>query len=160
MGVVNERVVRRSNALLGYPYGRDFSYNERMRFPSGARGLMMATAVSAGIATLTAALVFPPTRGIVDRLAPSSGEGPSQEARESGFFRLRLEGSSMAVRVEGDQDPGYGSTSKMLAESALCLALDEPRGPVLRGGLLTPASSMGVALLERLQRAGILFEVE
>ena len=93
---------------------------------------------------------------------PSPGEGPGPEAREAGFFNLMQvgklpDGTMMRTRITGDRDPGYGSTSKMLAESAVCLAKDElPSG----GGVLTPATAMGDALLQRLRdNAGLTFDV-
>jgi short subunit dehydrogenase-like uncharacterized protein len=165
MGAVNMRVVRRSNALLGFPYGRDFSYSEQMRFAPGPKGFLTASAATAVQAGLVTALAVRPIRALLDRtLLPAAGEGPSREARERGYYRIRIEGEgatngtdfAMTVRVEDSQDPGYGSTSKMLAESALSLAFDERRS---RGGVLTPASAMGVQLVERLRRAGMTFEV-
>jgi short subunit dehydrogenase-like uncharacterized protein len=104
-----------------------------------------------------------PARKALSRALPAPGEGPSREARERGFFVVRLVGigeSSGAPRllatVRGASDPGYGETAKMISESAVCLAKDElPSG----GGVLTPASAMGMTLVERLRRAGMGFEV-
>ncbi|MEM9208531.1 MAG: saccharopine dehydrogenase, partial [Pseudomonadota bacterium] len=99
---------------------------------------------------------------IVKRLVPDQGEGPDEKARESGFFNLVLVGKTHAdetirVRVTGDRDPGYGSTSKMIAESAVCLAKDELHAG---GGFWTPASAMHGKLLTRLQaNAGLKFDV-
>ena len=168
MAAINSRVVRRTNALLGYPYGRSFRYSERMSFGKGPKGLLRATAVATGLAAFVAAASIGPTRRLLaQKVLPKPGEGPSREERERGFFVVRLiasgrTGDGQAVelrgRVEGRKDPGYGETAKMLAEAALCLALDgaELDAP---GGVRTPASTMGDRLLERLRAASMLFEV-
>lgn len=169
MAAVNTRVVRRSNALLGYPYTRDFRYDEQMLFPDTAKGFLMASGLTAGLTAFAGAAYFGPTRELLQRFfLPSPGEGPSQVERERGMFRISFfaEGDSpdgtitCEGRVEADQDPGYGATSWMLGESALCLAFD---GPELDspGGVLTPASCMARPLLRRLrERAGMVFEVD
>ena len=93
---------------------------------------------------------------------PSPGEGPDRELQQSGFFKLMqigelADGTLLKTRITGDQDPGYGSTSKMLSECAVCLAKDELDSP---GGVLTPAAAMARPLLERLQtNAGLTFEL-
>ena len=88
-------------------------------------------------------------------MLPSSGEGPSRETREQGYFELRLFGGDGAmVRVRGDRDPGYGATAKMLSESGICLALDD----LDAAGILTPASAMGMVLVDRLRHVGITFD--
>jgi short subunit dehydrogenase-like uncharacterized protein len=94
---------------------------------------------------------------------PKPGEGPTKEERETGFFDivfigLDADGRQVRVSVKGDKDPGYGSTSKMLAEAALCLVKDCPDTP---GGVWTPGAAMGMALVDRLQKnAGLTFSVE
>ncbi|WNG36952.1 saccharopine dehydrogenase [Archangium violaceum] len=166
MAAVNTRVVRRSNALLGYPWGQDFLYSEASSFAPGVKGLLAAAGMSAGlVGGLFAAASIPPVRRLIEkRIAP--GEGPSAEQRERGSFEIRLigEGTSAKTgspvrlegRVAGKGDPGYAATSRMLSESALCLAFDDiPK----EGGVLTPASSMGMKLVERLRRADMTFEV-
>jgi short subunit dehydrogenase-like uncharacterized protein len=168
MAAVNTRVVRRSNALLGHPWGQDFLYSEVSSFPSGVKGMLAATSVTAGLGAFLAAMSVPVLRRQLEqRVLPAPGEGPSAEERERGFFDVRLLGegtstkSGRPVRLEGKVtakgDPGYAATSRMLAESALCLAFDEVPA---RGGVLTPASSMGTRLIERLRRAGMTFEVQ
>ena len=163
MAGVNTRVVRRSNALAGYPYGKDFRYREATLTGAGiggrVRGLMLVSALGALVFGLTVS----PTRALLHRfLLPKPGEGPSPELQESGFFNLvqvgKLpDGTILRTRITGDRDPGYGSTSKMLAESAVCLARDEA---ITGGGVWTPASAMGAALLERLRsNAGLTFEL-
>ena len=163
MAAINTRVVRRSNAVMGYPYGRDFRYSERMSFGKGPRGMAMASMVAGGITGFMAAAAFEPTRNLLKKRLPDPGEGPSEEAREKGFFVVRLiakgetaDGREVELRgrVEGKKDPGYGETAKMLGESALCLAL-EPSDR--EGGVLTPASAMGDALLARLRAADMVF---
>lgn len=160
MAAINTRVVRRSNALLGYPYGREFRYAERTRFPASLKGMALAGAFTGGLAVVGGLLMARPTRRLLLGRLPAPGEGPSRQAREQGYWRVRLcseeDGAALEVRVEGDMDPGYGDTAKMLAESALCLAGDPLQSP---GGLLTPASAMGDALVERLRRAAIRFVV-
>jgi short subunit dehydrogenase-like uncharacterized protein len=164
MGVINTKVVRRSNALLGYAYGRDFRYEEGTLIPFGAYGFPVAAAMSAGSAAFTAAASIRTVRGWLASFLPKPGEGPSAKTRESGFYVIELLGrhpndrhGDLHLRIRGDRDPGYGSTSKMLAESAVCLARDPLESP---GGVLTPAAAMGAALLERLTaNAGLSFEL-
>jgi len=159
MAGINTRVVRRSNALLGYPYGRDFRYDEATLMGSGPAGWLKAAGLSAGLGATVAAGAVGPLRRALTRFLPAPGEGPSEEAREKGFFDIALFGSdgthSLRARVTGDRDPGYGSTAKMLGESAVCLAKDELTAA---GGFWTPASAMGEPLLARLQaNAGLSF---
>ena len=161
MAGINTKVVRRSNALLDYAYGKRFRYDEAVLSGAGPLGLAKATATSAGSAALMGAMSIGPLRRAASGRLPQPGEGPSKETREKGYFDLLLrgvsaEGHELRARVRGDRDPGYGSTSKMLAESALCLARDELS---VGGGLWTPASAMGEALLARLPQAGVTFEI-
>lgn len=164
MAAVNTRIVRRSNALLGYRYGEDFRYAEAMSFPPGPRGLAWASAVTAGVASFAVGATVAPLRKLIDARLPQPGSGPSREARERGYFKVRLfgtfahgSGPKLLGEVTGHNDPGYGETAKMLGESALCLARDP--APALRGGVLTPASAMGLRLVERLRDAGMGFEM-
>lgn len=164
MGAINTRVVRRSNALAGYPYGHAFRYDEASIMPFGPFGFALAAGLSAGTSLFSRAASLRPLRDGVARLLPAPGEGPSAAEREAGYFDVALLGKSadgsarLQVAVRGDRDPGYGSTSKMLGEAAACLAIDA-RGS--DGGVLTPAVAMGDALLDRLaQNAGVTFEVE
>lgn len=168
MASVNTRVVRRSNALLGWRYGRAFRYREVTGFRPGLRGAVAATALTAGLGALMGALGWGPTRSLLERtVLPSPGEGPGAETRERGYFSITLHGRGLdrdereirlTGKVRGDRDPGYGATAVMLAESALCLALDGGELPP-GGGVLTPASAMGMRLVERLRRAGMVFGV-
>jgi short subunit dehydrogenase-like uncharacterized protein len=163
MAAINTRVVRRSNALMDFRYGEDFRYDEAMLAPEGQGAL--ASKLSAGAMTAgTAAMAISPFRALAKRFLPSPGEGPDRKTREKGYFDIRLYGihpedrdKDMQARVTGDRDPGYGSTSRMLAESALCLARDELS---CGGGFWTPASAMGEALIERLEEnAGLTFSI-
>jgi len=163
MAMINHRNVRRSNALMGYPYGKDFRYAEAIACGAGPAGWAKAAAITAGIGGMMLASSFDFTRHhLVERLAPKPGEGPGPAERENGFFILQLfgetaDGQVLAARVSGDRDPGYGSTSKMLAESAVCLAKDEP---LTGGGVWTPASALGVPLRRRMiENAGLSFEM-
>jgi short subunit dehydrogenase-like uncharacterized protein len=160
MGLVNTRVVRRSNALMGFPWGVEFRYDEAVLETSRLRALRNAIGLGAGMAALAAG----PTRRLAQRFLPSPGEGPSRQEREAGFYELFFHGVhpsdrdlDLRAKVIGDRDPGYGSTSKMLGEAAVCLALDERQ---VGGGFWTPSSAMGEALLPRLTgRAGLTFEI-
>ncbi len=163
MAAINARVVRRSNALLGYSYGQDFRYAECASFGAGPKGFLSATGMMLGMGAFIGLATIGPARKVLSRALPAPGEGPSREARERGFFVVRLVGigeSSGAPRllatVRGASDPGYGETAKMISESAVCLAKDELPSA---GGILTPASAMGMTLVERLRRAGMGFEV-
>ncbi len=168
MASVNTRVVRRSHALLGYPWGRDFRYSEVASYGRGAKGLARATSMTVGLGGFFGAVQVKPLRKLLEsKVLPAPGQGPSAEEREKGFFEATLlgEGKSpragrevrLKGRVAAKGDPGYAATARMLAESALCLAFD---GVEAKGGVLTPASSMGMKLVERLRRAGMTFEVE
>ncbi len=165
MATVNTRVVRRSNALVEGHYGERFRYHEAMSMPKGPKGLIAATAVTAALGGFAAALAIPATRKLVtERILPKPGEGPSKEAREKGYFKARFvaeieDGEKVRGLVEGTSDPGYGETAKMLGESALCLAKDEAKLPPT-AGVLTPASAMGMVLVERLRAASMTFVVE
>ena len=158
MAQVNTRVVRRGHAIAGFPWGENFRYREVMSTPGSARGLAMAVGVTGALAGLSFAMKRPTLRSALARRAPQPGEGPSQERRERGHWKTRLVGESGDARliyVASDRaDPGYGSTAKMLGESALCLALDPLTS---EGGCLTPSVAMGTFLLERLRAAGLTF---
>lgn len=152
---INTRVVRRSNMLLGYPYGRGFTYKEVIATGPGLGGRARAAALAAATTGGRAALSIGPARALAARFLPDPGEGPSAEARERGGFRIEFrstlpDGQVFGAEVIGKGDPGYAATSRMLSESGLCLASTE--GP---GGVLTPAAAMGDDLVERLRGAGM-----
>ena len=160
MAAINTRIVRRSHALAGYPWP-DFSYREVMSFPRSARGLAIATGITGALAGFLVATRIPALRAQLLKRMPSPGEGPTAEERARGYYVVRIvgerDGDRMVVRVSDKADPGYGSTSKMLSQAALCPAQDHlPTG----GGVLTPASAMGYRLIERLRAVGLTFEVE
>jgi short subunit dehydrogenase-like uncharacterized protein len=149
MATINTKNIHRSNLLLKHRYGEDFVYDEMFITGPGEQGQAMAKAIAEDKSMAT------------DTTQP--GEGPTREQRESGFYDLLFvgetgAGQSLRVGVTGDMDPGYGSTSKMIAESAVCL-LKNPGAA--SGGIWTPAAALGSTLIDRLQRnAGLTFAVE
>ncbi len=160
MADINLRNIHRSNKLLGYAYGPAFLYSEMMMAPNA----VAANAIAGGLAAFMGALMIPPSRFALEKFVlPSPGEGPNKRQREEGYFDVRFfgrtqSGDTVGAKVTGDRDPGYGSTSKMIAEAAACLALDADKGKP-GGGFWTPASAMGTVLIERLQEnAGLTFE--
>ncbi len=162
MAGINTKVVRRSNALLDYAYGKDFRYDEAMLMGPGPTGFAKAASTSIGSAAMMAAMSIGPLRRALSGRLPQPGDGPTLAQREAGYFDLLLRGTGrdgqiLRGRVRGDRDPGYGSTSKMLAESAVCLAKDTLG---VGGGIWTPASALGEALLARLPKAGVRFQIE
>lgn len=164
MASINTRVVRRSNALQDWAYGRRFRYREAMGFGEGVGARAKATALTGGLGAFVAGLSFAPTRKLLDRLLPSPGEGPGDEARANGFFRIEVHtrtstGARYVCRVAAQGDPGYAATAVMLGESALCLASDRDALPP-RAGVLTPATAMGTVLADRLRAAGQTLEAE
>ena len=163
MASFNTRIVRRSNALQDWSYGRGLRYGEVMGCGRGPMGAVAATTVTAGLAGALAAMTFPPTRALLDRVLPAPGSGPSETVREKGWFRMVVDagtesGRSYRATVAGKGDPGYAATAVMLGESALALAVDGDRLPD-RAGSLTPATALGDVLVERLRAAGHTYEV-
>ena len=150
MAVINCKNIHRSNALMGHPYGVDFQYDEMMATGPGDQGKAVAEVMTS----------VNPLRG---EHAPGPGEGPTKEEREAGHFDVLLIGKTADDReiramVAGEGDPGYGCTSRMIAESAACL-VEDCRD--LAGGIYTPAPAMGERLIERLQaRARMSFAIE
>lgn len=165
MASINTRIVHRSNQLLGYEYGRDFKYDEAMWMKDGVKGKLSSYAMSAGLMGFATAMMIKPSRELLSKhVLPKSGSGPSKEEQENGYFDIRLFGKTgkndtINTKVTGDKDPGYGSTSRMLSQAALCLAQDISKEDV-GGGFWTPASAMGARLIERLEaHSGLSFEV-
>lgn len=159
MASVNTRVVRRSNALLGYAWGKQLRYSEVSAMKSAAS----AAAFAGGLGAFMGALMFKPTRGLVLKALPKPGEGPSEETREKGRLKVHVFGESetgarKTLVISGDGDPGYKLTALMLGQAALCLALDSEKLPKV-AGVLTPATAMGRVLRERLVAAGMKFDV-
>ena len=158
MAGINTRVVRRSNALQGWAYGRRFRYREVTGFGTGPGAPVLGAAAAAALKALAAGLTFGPSQAMLGKLLPAPGEGPSEKTRRTGLFRMEIHTRTSAdaryvSKIEALGDPGYAATSVMLGESALCLALDRDRLPA-RAGVLTPAAAMGTVLADRLRSAG------
>jgi short subunit dehydrogenase-like uncharacterized protein len=161
MAQYNTRVVRRSNALLGYAYGRELRYAERMSFGRSPLGAVLAGGTAATLPLGEAAFGFGPARRVLDRVLPKPGTGPSPQTRQKGWFRMDVStttttGASYDAVVAGSGDPGYAATAVMMGESALCLAFDEIPD---RAGVLTPATAMGEVLADRLRAQGMELSV-
>ncbi|SFR45342.1 Uncharacterized conserved protein [Marinobacter daqiaonensis] len=164
MAAINTRVVHRSNALQDAPYSTEFQYDEAMMTGRGLKGRARALAMVGALGGFTLATAIKPTRWVLEKfVVPSPGEGPDKEAQAKGFYDLRFigkteGGQTITTKVTGQGDPGYGSTSRILAQAAECLAFDigEDHG----GGFWTPASLLDGHLLKRLeQHAAMKFEV-
>lgn len=156
MSTFNTRIVRRSNALSNYSYGRDFRYQEF----SAAKNKNQARKVALGLGLFVTAMQKPLLRKLISRFLPKPGTGPSEEAMRNGRFRISIftktdSGRSLRCKVGLDLDPGYMGTALMLVESAVCL-LETPKDRV---GVLTTATAMGMPLVERLRKAGMVFDV-
>jgi short subunit dehydrogenase-like uncharacterized protein len=157
MAGINTRVVRRSNALKGWAYGRRFRYQEFSACGQGPAGAAKATLAAASLGAAVAGLAFRPSRMLLDRVLPGPGTGPDEKARKAGRFDIELHartssGARYVTRIAAQGDPGYAATSVMLGESALCLAFDHDLPQA--SGVLTPATAMGMALADRLRAAG------
>jgi hypothetical protein len=148
MAGINTKAVHRTNFLAGHPWGTGFQYDEMQMLDGPPQAGAPGPGFSFGGAGM-----------------PKPGEGPTKEERETGFYDILFiaeaaDGRTVRAAVKGDRDPGYGSTSKILAEAGLALAFDVPRSQT-PGGCWTPAAAMARALLKRLPaRAGLTFEVE
>jgi short subunit dehydrogenase-like uncharacterized protein len=133
-------------------------YRELMATGGLPLGPVKAAGIAGGIATLVAGLSVGPTRKLLDRVLPDPGEGPSEKAREKGFFNIDVhaltsEGGEVVCRIRAPGDPGYKATAVMLGESALALALDGDSLPDA-AGVLTPSTGIGAPLRDRLRAAG------
>ncbi len=165
MAPMNSKVVRRTNALMGYAYGRDFSYSETAMTTGGPGGWWAAMRHALFGRAFLIAMAIPATRRLLERhVLPKSGEGPSAETREAGYYELiqigeMPDGTILKARIMGQGDPAIESTSRMLVEAALCLAEDADRISV-GGGFWTPASALGSLLRDRVsEHAGLKFEL-
>lgn len=163
MAPFNTRIVRRSNALQGWAYGRSMRYGEVAGTARGPAGAAIAGGMALGMRAFTAAMSIPPTRSVLDRFLPASGEGPSVSTQQEGWFRSRVtatteSGHRYRAVAAGPGDPGYAATAVMAGETALALALDGDRLPAAVGSL-TPATALGDVLVERLRAAGHTYEV-
>ena len=166
MASYNTRIVRRSNALLGHVYGSGFRYREVMKAGKGVKGRAMAYAVAGALGAGFGAMGVKRLRPLLERLVPAPGSGPSEEAREKGFFRMDIRstttsGARYRSIVASQGDPGYKATAVMLGEAAVTLALgDLPTLPgEADGGVLTPAVALGAPYAERLRQHGVTLEV-
>ena len=164
MAAINTKNVHRTHALRGHPWGTGFRYDERLQTGSGRAGELAAKALARQAKVQNALLGFGPTRKLVGRFAlPQPGQGPGPRARETGRFEIVLTGATadgrrLRARVRGDRDPGYGSTSRMITEAALCLLRDVDRRAT-PGGVWTAGAALGLALVRRrAARAGETFE--
>ena len=163
MAGINTKVVRRSHALADLPYGDDFRYAEAVMTGRGIGGWFKGVVVTVGLGALITGASFGWSRNLLKRFVlPEPGEGPDRDARENGFFNLRqygrlADGGLIKSKITGDRDPGYGSTSKMLSEAAVCLAKDSLAPG---GGVFTPAAAMAEPYFKRLtENAGLTFEI-
>lgn len=159
LGPANLRVVRRTAALTER-YGPAFRVDEGVPTGTGPLGAVAAAAVAAGGRALLAGLASRRTRPVLDRILPAAGSAPSQRVLDAGWFRVDARtttttGARYAARISARLDPGYGATGAMLAQSALCLALDPLDSPA---GVSTPAAAMGDALVHRLRAVGFTAE--
>ncbi len=149
MASINTRNIHRSNLLQGHAYGTGFIYDEMMSTGPGESGRALAEAIASAPSPLAA------------ETAPKPGQGPSRAEREAGFYEVLFlaedgAGGELRVLVTGDRDPGYGSTSKVIAETAICL-LEAASPP--SGGIWTPGAALGEKLIDRLtDHAGMTFE--
>ncbi|MEQ5843654.1 saccharopine dehydrogenase NADP-binding domain-containing protein [Paraburkholderia acidicola] len=169
MSAINERVVHRSNALADKAYGSQFTYDEAIMTGTGIKGRLSALAVVAGLGVFMAGVIVKPIRILMERfLLPKPGEGPSPAAQLAGRYDLRFfgrtdDGRTVRAKVTGDRDPGYGSTSKMLGQAAIGLALDYIKDDIKigrPGGFWTPATMFDERFIKRLvQHAGLRFEL-
>lgn len=162
----NTRIVRRSNALLGWAYGKDFRYREVMRIPGPLAPVAAAGVAAAmwGMRTFGPLMHKGPGARVLDRVVPKPGSGPSAETRERGFFTMKTftttsTGARYRTTFAAQGDPGYKATAVILGEVGLCLALDRDRLSRL-AGVLTPAPVMAEQLTDRLRKAGMTIEVE
>jgi len=159
MAGINTRIVRRSNALSKYKYGKGFKYDESIMTGQGIKGRLNGIMLSLPLIFL-AAKPGSLLNKISSFFVPKPGDGPNKKERESGYFSSRFfvfdeESNASVFKVTGDRDPGYGSTSKMLAESAVCIAKDNLED---KFGVLTPSYAMGDHILNRLiSKAGLTF---
>jgi short subunit dehydrogenase-like uncharacterized protein len=163
MASFNTRIVRLSNTLSDWSYGRDLRYREVTDFGSGPMSPVMAGGMAVGLGGLVTGLSWTPTRAVLDRFLPRPGEGPDPEARAAGRFRFDIRattttGARYRTRVGADLDPGYGGTAVMFGETILSLALDADVPQ--RVGVATPATALGEVLVDRLRAQGFTFEVE
>ncbi len=162
MSWFNSAIVRRTNALLNFKYGKDFIYDEVSVIPKKPFSKVKAQCYALGLGLFTGMLYFRFSRWLLSKtLLPKPGQGPSEKSRKSGFFIFDLIGAQsnnmLKVTVSCGSDPGYSGTALMIGEAAVCLAIDEKLLPQ-NFGVLTPATAMGKTLINRLKKAGMEFK--
>ncbi|MFG1608640.1 saccharopine dehydrogenase family protein [Actinoplanes sp. NPDC049265] len=160
MAAYNSRVVRRTNALRDWAYGRTFRYREAQSAGTSAASPIIAAGIKFGLGALYTGLGLPPTRFVLDRVLPKPGTGPDEKTRRTGHFTMDIfttttSGARYRSRFRAKGDPGYAATAVLLGESALTLVLDRDQLPPVEGGVLTPATALGDALVARLRAAGV-----
>jgi short subunit dehydrogenase-like uncharacterized protein len=163
MATINTKIVFRSSRLLSELYPDGFQYSEGMSAGKDGKGKRKAKLISGGMAVISISSAIAPLRWVLEKFLPKPGQGPSEKEQQEGFYVMEFygktaSGKTLVGKVKGDQDPGYGSTSKMLMQSALALSEDLPDDQA--GGFWTPASLLGESLLKRLPSAGVTFEVK
>lgn len=156
MGAYNGQIVHRSNALSGWPYGRELTYREVVDTGRGPRGAVTAAGIVIGAGALMRGMSIPPIRSLLDRVLPKPGEGPDDRQRSRGAFRVEVRaettsGALYSTAVGAELDPGYDGTAVMLGESALSLACDSGLGPP---GVDTPMVALAATLPQRLRDQG------
>lgn len=161
MGGFNAPIVRRSHALADGGYGAGFRYRELQDTGSGLRGALRGVGTVATLGVVAGGMATRPTRAVLDRILPAPGDGPSPEQRARGAFTVEItagteSGTRYRTTVAADLDPGYEGTAVMLGQAALALAAGEGAGP----GVLTPASALGGALVERLRAHGFTLDTQ
>ena len=165
MSGINTRIVRRSNAIANFSYGKNFKYNEMSSYNQGLSGFLKALMMLCALGLLQTTIKSKKLFRILRNMAlPKPGEGPSKNKMRNGFFKMKLIGyiknrTSISVTVAGDSDPGYSATATMLAESAISILLNEDKIPDSYG-VLTPASGLGLTLIDRLKEKSISFKVD
>lgn len=162
MAPYNTRIVRRSNALLGHTYGPGFRYREVMGVGRSPLAPVLAGGVTAGLGLMVAGMSLAATRGLLDRVLPKPGSGPSEKMQRTGHFRAEIHtrtttGARYVATVAAQGDPGYAATAVMFGQSALCLGTDALTSS---GGVLTPAVAMGSVLADRLRAHGFELSVK
>ena len=162
MGAYNGQIVHRSNALSGWPYGRELAYREVVDTGRGPKGAVAAAGIVVGIGALMGAMSVPATRSLLDRVLPRPGQGPDDRQRRRGAFRVEVHaettsGARYGTTIGADLDPGYDGTAVMLGESAISLARDTELGPP---GAATPMVALGATLPQRLRDRGFTVRTE
>jgi short subunit dehydrogenase-like uncharacterized protein len=164
MSGINTRIVRRSNALMNFLYGKSFRYSEVSSYSKGSLGYIKSILMLMSLALLKVGINFKISLWFLKKfILPKPGQGPNREKRENGFFKLLLiganNGNKITLSVRGNKDPGYAATARMITESALSLILNRDSLPDAKG-VLTPASGIGEVLVSRLKNRGITFTLE